>query len=272
MEEQKNRRKGVTAIVALVAGVALLAGGSTYALWSASDDIKGGTITAGDLDLKADKAYSFDVSADRADGDATVLNRAELPLRFAEDQAGEVINLKAVDDQLTGHAIEELATWLMVPGDTVAVLIPYTVTLKGDNLVAELTIDSTEMVAEQKNTDMVYHYAVFDANGQQIGQTNPIESAVSLPVALFQANQAGQGHGVPDQYTDSNGNTVEVPVIDIDDEMDGTAHITLVVFGHFTDTGETQGRKNVTAADALGTVTATLTQVRSGTDNFVTGS
>ena len=270
MEEQKNRRKGVTAIAAVVAGVVLLAGGSTYALWSDSDDVRGGTITAGDLDLKAFEAFSFDVSADRADSDSTVINGAELPLTFAEDQAGEVTNLKVVDDQLTGHSIGKLATWLIVPGDTVAVLFPYTVTLRGDNLVAELTIDSTEMVAARENTDMVYHYAIFGTDGQQIGTTNPLESAASLRVALFQANQAGQGHGRPDRYVDPNGNTVDVPVIDVANDNDGTADIILVVFGHFTDTGQTQARNNATAADALGTVTATLTQVRSGTDNFST--
>ena len=45
-----NKTKG---LVAGLAGAAVLAGGSTFALWSDSDSVDGGAITAGNLDVAA---------------------------------------------------------------------------------------------------------------------------------------------------------------------------------------------------------------------------
>lgn len=102
----KNKTKGA---IAAVAGVALLAGGSTFALWSASDSASGGTITNGNLAVKASSTMAWtDVSADRTD---------------------------------SPHAID-LATWQMVPGDEVEGSQGIDVALQGDNLAATLTLSA----------------------------------------------------------------------------------------------------------------------------------
>ena len=270
MQEQTNRRKRATAVLAVAAGAALLIGGSTYALWSQTANMNGGMITSGDLQLLAGDVSSFDVSADRVDSstteekDRSVLDAALNPLTFNQGEASAVENLNCGEDEvtLTGHVIGEPGEWLIVPGDTTAVLFPYAVTLKGDNLVAELTIDTTGLVKD--NVHMAYYYAVFDAEGKQIGSTHQLGSDPALSVALFQANQAGQGAGVPDKYTESG---EVIPIIDINDENDQTGVITLVVFGHFDKA--TPDREMANTTDDLRGLTATLIQVREGTDNFI---
>lgn len=101
----KNKTKGV---IAGIAGIALLTGGSTFALWSADVPLLGGTITNGDLDVAAIGTLSWqDVSADR-----------------------------------TPRAIT-LADWRMVPGDTLEGTQGLDVVLVGDNLVADLALTDT---------------------------------------------------------------------------------------------------------------------------------
>ncbi|MFC8192799.1 alternate-type signal peptide domain-containing protein [Cellulomonas sp. NPDC057328] len=110
----KNKTKG---LIAGAAGIALLTGGSTFALWTASDSVAGGTITNGQLDVAALGDISWeDVSADRGDGP---------------------------------HDIT-LTSWQMVPGDTIEGTQDIDVALDGDNLVAELTLlnTGTEELAE----------------------------------------------------------------------------------------------------------------------------
>ena len=105
----KNKTKGV---IAGVAGVALLTGGSTFALWSASADLEGATITNGALAVDAgDPMEWVDVSADRAD---------------------------------SPHVIDA-DEWRMVPGDVAQGTQELTVTMTGDNLVANLSVDTTDV-------------------------------------------------------------------------------------------------------------------------------
>ena len=269
-----RRRNG---IVALAAGAALLIGGGTYSLWSATDTIPGGTITAGNLALTKGTLGSYDVSADRADSTVDVIkNTAATPAALTFN-TGEIdtyngvgttagtdgddatMGIKAINDELNGHAVD-LTTWLIVPGDTAAVTLPFTVAMTGDNLVAQLAMDTAGLT--QANTDMTYSYAIFGDDGQQIGAIQAITpGATGIPVALFQADGTDQG-GTDDQYLDASATLVTVPVVN------GTASVTVVIFGHFTDTGSTQAIDNVTKADTLGNVTLTLTQVRDLTDNF----
>ena len=99
--------KKTTGVVAGAAGAALLLGGATFALWSDSAPVDGGTITAGNLDVEAVAAQWKDVSADRTDA---------------------------------GHAID-LDSFRIVPGDTVQGTFGFRAALEGDNMVAELSLD-----------------------------------------------------------------------------------------------------------------------------------
>jgi len=162
---------------------------------------------------------------------------------------------------LQGHAISDLSTWRIVPGDTVAVVIPYTVTLIGDNMVAALTLDTTNLVdtTNKANDGTTYYYALFDAAGAQIGTTQPVGTVANtaLLVGYFQANGTGQAGGVDDTI-----GATTVPVV----ATNGTAVVTLALFGYFD--ANTTDRDYVGLADVLGSVPTTLTQVRSITDQF----
>ena len=152
----KNKTKG---IIAGVAGIALLTGGSTFALWSAQDSVAGGTIVNGDLNVVADAALSWtDASAPRGDA---------------------------------GHTID-LATWRMVPGDVAKGTQTVDVTLVGDNLAARLDLAS---VAPSALNGLVLGYEVF-AEGDT---TTPVASgAYGAPATLrFAANATSQESTAP---------------------------------------------------------------------------
>ncbi|MDR1798605.1 MAG: hypothetical protein LBR19_01760 [Bifidobacteriaceae bacterium] len=159
----KTRR--FKACVAGAAGVALLLGGTTFALWSDSIRVAGAEIIAGDLDL--DVAYAsqeaadagaaltaYDTSPDRLDSLLT-----EDPMNpgtfIANDQGfnwGEDLGLLNgvcfPQDALLGHPIALFdgstalpatqVQWNAVPGDQVTIAGCFKITLQGDNLVAEL--------------------------------------------------------------------------------------------------------------------------------------
>ncbi|MCC2312654.1 alternate-type signal peptide domain-containing protein [Cellulomonas xiejunii] len=143
----KNKTKG---IIAGVAGIALLSGGSTFALWSAQDTVEGGTIVNGDLNVVADESLSWiDASAPRGDAN---------------------------------HAID-LDTWRMVPGDVAKGTQTVDVTLVGDNLAARLDLTS---VAPGALNGLVLGYEVF-AEGDT---TTPVAAGTyGAPATLrFAAN------------------------------------------------------------------------------------
>ncbi len=258
MTEKNTKRRN--AVIAAVAGAALLVGGSTYALWSAGGTFSDGTITAGDLNLSIDGPVGqYDVSADRTDSSSKpIKDKADgVVLTMKTAEAADVTNLNNTSGALSGHTVD-LSTWRIVPGDTVAVVTPMTVTLKGDNLVAALTMDTTKLAEDLTSEGITYQYAVFDSTGAQLGETmSLVVGDEDESLALLQANGSGQTTGVDDTL-DSTG----VPTVNVD----GTATVTLVVFGNFSSA--TTGRTYANTADALSDIPVTLAQVRQGTDQF----
>ena len=163
----KNKTKGV---IAGLAGLALLSGGTTFALWSDSDSIPGGTITNGELGVAATGVDWFDVSPDRTDVtvDATPVT------------------------ELDGHTID-LSTWRMVPGDVAEGTYGLDVTLVGDNLVANLDITSSGGTAALPE-GLTVTYQVFDADGTDV--TAGVLDGTSTTLR-FAAPRAGQDAGAP---------------------------------------------------------------------------
>ena len=248
MDEKRNGRKKVGAIIAIAAGLALLAGGGTYALWSASDSVNGGTITAGDLNIVAKDAKFWDVTTLRADETDSVVAEGKA-LTFDTVPTG----VNATSKVMKGHEITSIAKWRMVPEDTVALVMPFEVTLEGDNLVAKMVLDASDLFGQQDIDDaMEYTFALFDATGTQIGTTRAI-SADDDEVILgyVQANGTNQDDGVDDVY---QGTSTEIPMVGVNN----TAVITVVVFAHF----DAEDRDHVGDADVLNSLTVTLTQVR----------
>jgi len=153
----KNRTKGV---IAGAAGVALLAGGTTFALWSDSASVAGGVITNGNLDVAPVGTPAWqDVSEDRTDGP---------------------------------HAID-IATWRMVPGDVAQGTYGFQVALEGDNLVAELTVDRVDAAATLPE-GMSVTYDVLDADGAVLADDIALGTDTTL---RFRAPRAGQDAGNP---------------------------------------------------------------------------
>ncbi|MDR2114602.1 MAG: hypothetical protein LBO75_04910 [Bifidobacteriaceae bacterium] len=119
MKQDSNRRTNrVRGLIAGAAGVALLLGGSTFALWSVSDTKGDSTsVKAGSMSVTAGSEVTlYDVSADRAniDGDTeTVTGRP-------------------------GHAVT-VADLDLAPQDTIAVALPFKVSVVGDNVVGKLS-------------------------------------------------------------------------------------------------------------------------------------
>ncbi|MBO3088481.1 alternate-type signal peptide domain-containing protein [Cellulomonas dongxiuzhuiae] len=147
----QNKTKG---LIAGVAGIALLTGGSTFALWSASDSIDGGEIINGNLAVTAEESLTWvDASEDRTGGN---------------------------------HPID-LTTWRMVPGDIARGTQTITVELTGDNLVADLGLS---YVVPQGGiaTDVTATYTLFD--GSEEIATGIYGEGKTV---RFAANDDGQG-------------------------------------------------------------------------------
>lgn len=100
-----NKTKGV---IAGIAGLALLGGGTTFALWSDSDTISGATITNGQLSVDALGAMVW------------------------TDESNDVSGSPEID----------LDTFRMVPGDLLRGSQSLEVEVEGNNLVADLLVDT----------------------------------------------------------------------------------------------------------------------------------
>lgn len=106
--------KATKGIIAGVAGIGLLSGGATFALWSDTETMAGGTITAGELDISkvAETRIWEDISAD-----------------------------------VTAHEIDPTA-FQMVPGDTIRLSEDLKIELEGDNLDAQVVIDAPGLTGD----------------------------------------------------------------------------------------------------------------------------
>ncbi|AMY17929.1 MULTISPECIES: alternate-type signal peptide domain-containing protein [Nocardiaceae] len=108
------------ALAAGAAGVLLLGGAGSFALWSDSEGVQGGTITAGDLDIApVSQGVWTDVSP------------------------GSVSTAGPVDP----------ATFRMVPGDVLEYRASYRVTADGENLRAVLTADPNSVTRTGELTE-----------------------------------------------------------------------------------------------------------------------
>jgi len=103
-------------------------------MWSAQEQFSGGQITAGDLNITGTQVGIWDVSPDRAD----------------IDPATGGVNVGSAST-IIGHEIENLEDWRQVPGDTVMFQMDATPELRGDNLVAVLTIDGLAELRESEH-------------------------------------------------------------------------------------------------------------------------
>lgn len=159
-----SRTKG---IIAGTAGIALLAGGATFATWSDSAVAAGGTIESGKLAVAITNAPQwFDVSADRTDGTATT----------------EVT-------RLAGHPIAP-ASWKMVPGDTAEATFAFDVQVEGDNLAARLKLTGVESLDVNGGWAT---YKVYQADADAPSGYRDVTSSLADDTLLLVGPDAGAG-------------------------------------------------------------------------------
>lgn len=131
--------KGLIALVA--AGLLLLGGYGTYALWSDSEPVDGGEVAAGELKLEAAEPGTWtDVSA-----------------------GGE------------GTPIPDIADFLIVPGDTLSYSATATVLAKGDNLTATIEADPASLTGDAEllaDLDVTTEVLVGGAVVEEITEAN----------------------------------------------------------------------------------------------------
>lgn len=106
--DRNSRAKRTTvALVAGAAGLVLLTGGTTFALWSQSSTVPGGSISSGSLGVVSSGGLAWaDTSADVTDGPV---------------------------------AIPDLSSFAIVPGDTILAAQPLTLSLTGNDIEANLS-------------------------------------------------------------------------------------------------------------------------------------
>ncbi len=191
--------KKTKGVAAGIAGAALLLGaGGTFALWSDAEQLTGGTITAGTLDVEASELAWYDVSPDGANAqglglpfewDASWLGNDDV-VWDNSDGSGEVsTEFYRLDTDGTGggttpiigHDID-LNTWRTVPGDFVMGQSDVHVRADGDNLRAELSVVAPEAYGSDLATVLGLRYVVVDMAGNVVVPAAPLDKPVSLPI------------------------------------------------------------------------------------------
>lgn len=206
----------------------------------------GGAITTGDFDIAAGTTPQtyWDVSGDRTD----------------ESTTNPVTGLPA-------HAITSLASYRIVPGDTLQANYQYLVDITGDNLVIEaaasLGSGTAGPTSEVEYTARAYY--TVDGTTWVAAGTAPVAITVGSPtpvtVGLFQAPETGQAAGSPDEVTGT-----PLPILDALEEIGG-ANLVVVITATIPETVDDQ--EGVGAVDTLGTLTVSITQTRdAGEGNF----
>jgi alternate signal-mediated exported protein len=149
--EADRRRRRAKGLIAGLAGIALLLGGQTFALWSASTSGSLSDVTAGDLNL------------------------------VAESNSVKVTNNGVTSD------VADVANTLFVPGDTVTFESDLKVTLKGKNMKADLTAEfGTNSVTF---TNWVVSYLVTESSNEVAkGDWTSVSGSQTLAKNLTPAN------------------------------------------------------------------------------------
>lgn len=161
-----NKTKGT---IAGAAAIALLASGTTFALWNQTASVAGGTITSGNLAVSSNGAGTWvDLSTDRTDA---------------------------------GHTIDDLSTFKIVPGDTIQGTFGLKAALEGDNMVAELglTLSGAEaagtLLADPKVTTITY--SLLDSTGAPVEGATDIALGAPAKVAFASADNSNNDAALP---------------------------------------------------------------------------
>lgn len=159
-----SRRASMLVAGGAAAALLLGAGGATFALWSGSATFAGAPITAGDLNITRGDGYWQQVTP-------------------------------GVTDPASGSLEMAAADFPSMPGDIVEVVIPIQTTLQGENLQAELSVDSRPaLTSELADGSVVATYRVerADEDGTSSPVTEQIPVGTPTTVPGLQGSSAGR--------------------------------------------------------------------------------
>lgn len=200
MNKTPSSKKTTQVVVASALGLALLVGGSTYALWSATDTATtAATITNGDLKVTASAPENW--------VDVTV--------------------------PATPVTISDLANFRMVPGDTIQLTQSLNAVVYGDNITAQLKVaipNATDVTTSPGDTaniaalaDAKFTVSVFDKDDVLVGTAAPTTNGpddlnVTIP-SMAKTTAAGEAYTVvvTVNLPSSSGNATKGAVIALND-------------------------------------------------------
>ena len=139
----------VTVLAALVAVLIGAGTGTAVAFWSLNAATEAGTITSGDLWISVGEMAWEQVTPGVINGASGVLSASP-------------------------------ADFLSMPGDVIEIRVPVTTFLRGDNLVADMTIDCGAAVLSD---DISATFHIDDAGGNQVsppGGNTPVEQPLTI--------------------------------------------------------------------------------------------
>lgn len=155
---QNSRKKNLlTSIVAGAAGIALLAGGASFALWTDSANSAQAVVTTGSLDIDPGNQRWYDGA------ESTV----------SEEGA--------------------LGDFRMVPGDSVRIEQDLDITVEGDNLKAALAVnDAAAAITGDFASSAICSISIKNAPGGLTGSCDTVLDSVasSVPLALPSSSEA----------------------------------------------------------------------------------
>lgn len=161
-----NKTKGA---IAGIAGIALLAGGTTFALWNDDASIAGGVITAGNLEVATVGTATWkDISADRTDAN---------------------------------HTIASLAAFKIIPGDTIEGTFGIDAALQGDNMVANLGLaldglsPEGSLLADPSVVEI--SYSLVKADGTAVASATDIALGTPASVKFASADNSNNVAALP---------------------------------------------------------------------------
>ncbi|MDR1187567.1 MAG: alternate-type signal peptide domain-containing protein [Bifidobacteriaceae bacterium] len=153
--ERERRSRRFKGLVAGAAGIALLLGGATFAMWSDSEEADVAKVQHGTLDVvENDVSGVYDLRRD------------------ANSEDGEETGSLAVKDAVE---IPDLANFPAVPGDKIEIVLPVKVDAVGDNMNYELTLHSVTPFADLHWTAWVNLYDMSGNVARAYGQVNLTE-------------------------------------------------------------------------------------------------
>jgi hypothetical protein len=242
---------------------ALLLAGTTWSLWREIDTRDGGQVLLGTLDIETVASpVVMDISADRDDSDTGVPDAVNSELGPTATQTcfptvGDVeiqqnlYNTKVVRGHLVDTSLGEAESWHATPVDEVAVVYPMAISLKGDNMVADLVATLTKPFAEfvtipgnradnyGNNIWMAMYVEgekTFEGNLNTFGYTN------QHPLTFATVQGENQDSGTLDSATlPGTGRIPVIPVVKTVPPPGQVANACLVVTFLFDDWGKITG-------------------------------